>query len=180
MESNVFETNNSQSTNDKSLGMMYGLVTAIILIVLSLILHFSNLGYESWTQYAVMGVYIVAIILFCIAYSKQHNGNVTFGRVFGRAFRMIALVTIIMLAWSLISTFIFPDIKQKAIEIAREEMEKKNMDEDAIDKALEFTGKFFYMFMTMGVIFGYVFYGLLGALIGSLVAKKNKYPTNNF
>lgn len=174
---NLSDDTNLSAKRGNSLAMTYGLATAIILIVVGLLIHFLNLEGRSGLQYLSFLIYIAAIILFCIAYSKQQDGNVTFGNIFGKAFRMVALVTIIMIAWGFLSNYIFPDMKEHAIEAARKQMEGKGYDEDKIDDVLEMTKKSYFLFMIMGMIFGFVFSGVIGALIGSLVAKKNNNRT---
>jgi len=160
----------------RNLPMTYGLIVSIILIVVSLAIHFTSIAYESWVQYILALIHIVGIILMCVAYSNQQQGMVTFGKVFGKAFQMIALITVIMIAWGILSNYIFPEIREHAMEIARAEMERKDMDEEMIDNALNITQKFYALFMVAGTIFAFVFWGLLGALVGSLAAKKNKNP----
>jgi len=170
------EQNITPPQDTKNLSMTYGLVVSIILIVLSVVIHFTSIAYESWTQYIMILIHVVGIVLMCIAYGNQQQGMITFGKVFGKAFQMIALIAVIMIVWGILSNYIFPEIKEHAMEIARAEMERKNMDEEMIDNALNITQKFYTLFMIAGTIFSFVFWGLLGALVGSLLAKKNKNP----
>ena len=160
----------------RNLPMTYGLIVSIILIVVSLAIHFTSIAYESWVQYILALIHIVGIILMCVAYGNQQQGMVTFGKVFGKAFQMIALITVIMIAWGILSNYIFPEIKEHAMEVARAEMEKKGMEEDAIDTSMNFVKSAYFVLVIGGMIFLFVFWGLLGALVGSLLAKKNKNP----
>ncbi len=177
MEQTILENQTPQTPqNTRNLPMTYGLIVSIILIVVSLGFHFTSFAYDSWTQYISILIHIVGIILMCAAYGKQQQGQVTFGNVFGKAFRMIALITVIMIVWGLLSNYIFPEIREHAMELARMEMEKNNMEEDTMDKALSITEKFYSILLVAGTVFSFVFWGLLGALIGALITKKNKNP----
>ncbi len=174
MDNNNFS--NSQPTA-KNLAMTYGLGTGLVLIVLSLIVQFTKMNENTWVQYGILAVYIAAVIAFCIVYAKQQNGNVTYGSVFGKGFRMVALVAIIMLAWVLLSTYLFPEIKEQAIEKAREKMETDGMDEETMETALAFTKNSFTLLLVAGTIFSYVIVGLIASAIGAAFAKKNTNQT---
>ena len=72
------------------------------------------------------------------------NGNVTFGNVFAHGFKTTAAVTVIMVVYTIIAIkFIFPEIMEMAMTEGTEGMEEKNMSDDQIEQALNFTRKFF-------------------------------------
>ncbi len=152
-----------------------GLIISLILIVIGLVLYFTNqianksLGY---LQYAVL---IGGIIWACISYAKQMNGNVTFGNVFAHGFKTTAFIAALMAVYSFISVkFLFPDIIDKTLDIARAEMSSnKDLSEDQIGQALEMTRKFFVPFTIGFILIGFALMGALGSLIGAAVAKKN-------
>ena len=67
-----------------------------------------------------------------------------------------------------------PEMKEKALEMSRTELEKNpQMTEETIDKALEFTSKYFFLFGVVGSLFSYAFIGGIASLIGAGIAKKN-------
>ena len=71
----------------------------------------------------------------------------------------------------------FPDVKEKALEMARVEMEKGGrMSDDQIDQAIDMTRRFFYVF-TIGVLmFAYMIVGTIASLIGAAITKKDPRP----
>lgn len=150
-----------------------GLIIGLVMVAIGIIFQVLDI-YESWVQWVVMALYFGAIIWACISYSKDMDGNVTFGKVFGHGFKTAAVVTLIGIAAFIITYLIMPEIKDKALEKARENMaENPKMTEEMIDKAVEWTGKFFLLFGIVGALFGYAFMGLIASLIGGAVAKKN-------
>ena len=76
--------------------------------------------------------FLVGILLNGIAFSKANDGYVTFGSVFGSCFKMAMIVTLVMVVWGFLSTWLsFPEMKcrNSAKHAAREEMMKKqNID----------------------------------------------------
>ena len=79
-----------------------------------------------------------------------------------------------MVVYTIISIkFISPEIVNQAIEEARTQMESKNMTDDQIDTAINFTKKFFVPLTAGGVLLFFLLAGVISALIGAAVAKKN-------
>lgn len=157
----------------KQTHLMYGLVTAIVMVVLSTVLYVMNLSFKPGMQYVTYIPFLIGVILNAVAFSKANDANVTYGNVFGSGFKMSALVTIIILVWSFISMMIFPEMATKGMELARQSMMEKNMSEEQIDKAMTFMESHFKLFMVIGVVFWTILFGAIFSLIGAAVAKKN-------
>lgn len=150
-----------------------GLIIGLILVAIGILFQVFNI-YDRWIQWLVLALYCFAIIWACISFSSDMDGEVTFGKVFGHGFKTAAIVTLISIAAFIITYLIMPEVKDKALEIARAEMEKNpKMTEEMIDKALEMTKKFFLPFGIMGSLFSYALFGAIASLIGAAVAKKN-------
>jgi hypothetical protein len=88
-------------------------------------------------------------------------------------FKVSAVIAIILLVYSLLSVnVIFPEIKEKTIEMQLKQMEERGMTEDQIETAMNFTKKYFTAFMIFGVLIGTIIFGCIASLIGAAVAKK--------
>ncbi len=151
-----------------------GVIISLILIVFSLIIQFlhltKNKGFSS-IQFIIL---IGGLIWSAVSFSKQMNGNVTFGNLFTHAFKTAAAVTAIMVIYAIISIkFISPETVDVALNEARTGMEGKNMSDDQIDQALSFTRKFFIPLTAGGILLSFLIMGVIGALIGAAVSKKN-------
>ena len=102
------------------------LVISLGLFILGLIANFAGFEAETWYQFLPTILLVVAIIWACISYANQMDNAVSFGNVFGHGFKVTALVALISLVLALISIYvIFPDSKDKAIEMTRQKLEKK-------------------------------------------------------
>lgn len=151
-----------------------GVIIALILIVFSLIIQFLNLTKSKGFSSIQFIILVGGIIWSGIAFSKQMNGNVSFGDVFTHAFKTAAAVTALMVVYAIISIkFISPETMEMAMQEARTGMEGKNMSDDQIDQALSFTRKFFVPLTAGGVLLSFLIMGVIGAIISAAVSKKN-------
>jgi hypothetical protein len=155
-----------------------GLLVSLILIVLGVVAHFAGVESQGWYRWLPSIILVVAIIWACVFYSAQMNNQVTFGNLFLHGFKMSAVITVILILWTLLSvTLIFPEIKEKAMETARQQMEDTGKLTDAeIDQRLTFTRKFFTIIVIGTILFGTLIVGAIASLIGAAVAKKK--PVN--
>jgi len=154
-----------------------GLLIALVVIILGIIGYFTGLGFSTtWYNWVVNLVLLAAIIFACVHFANQKEGFVTFGNVFLHGFKISAVVTIIMLVYTLLAfTVLFPDMKEKIFEMQAAQMEKQGMDEDKIEQATSVMKNFFWP-LTIGVtIFGTLIWGAISSLIGAAVAKKKKF-----
>lgn len=150
----------------------YGLITALVMIVVGTALYFANLSFESWAQWVVYTPFLGGLILNAQAFSKANNSHITYGQAFSSCFKATAIITLIMLAWTILSSYLFPEMKERAFERAQLQMEKGGSSEEQIEMALSMTKKYFTLFLVMGVLFGYMFFGAIFSLIAAATAKR--------
>ena len=150
------------------------LITSLICIVINLVMYVSNQLTNKSLGYIQMVLVIGVIIWACINYAKQMNGQVTFGNVFAHGFKITAGIAALMSIYTIISVkFIYPEIIEMTIDVARAEMEKKgNVPTDQMDIGL-FLRKFFLPSAIAGSLFGTAIIGAIASLIGAGLAKKN-------
>ncbi|MCU0387206.1 MAG: DUF4199 domain-containing protein [Chitinophagaceae bacterium] len=157
-----------------------GLIISLVLIAISVILYVAVTDMKQQQQFGYFSylILIAGLIYTCLTYAKQENKNVTFGNVFSFGFKTTAVVTSIMVIFTILSlTVLFPEMKSKAMDVAREQMETNDQLSDAqIDQALEMTNKFFLPFAIGGSLIGYLIIGAIGSLIGAAAAPKNPNP----
>ncbi len=154
-----------------------GIVIGAVMVTLGFTFQMLDI-YDKWVQWLTMGIYFAALIWSCIFFSKQMNADVSFGQVFSHGFKTVAIVTLISIASFVITYFLFPEIKEKAMEMARQEMAKdERLTQEMIDQAISWTDKFYLVFGIIGSLFGFALTGAIASLIGAAVAKKN--PNQN-
>ena len=102
------------------------LITSLVCIVINLVMYVSNQLTNKSLGYIPMALVIGVIIWACINYAKQMNGQVTYGNVFAHGFKITAGIAALMSIYTIISVkFIYPEIIEMTIDVARAEMEKK-------------------------------------------------------
>lgn len=150
-----------------------GLIISMILIVIGLAIYFTgqvankSLGY---LQYLIL---FAGILWGCINYAKQLDGNVSFGNVFAHGFKITAVVTVILVLYTLLAlTVLFPEMKDKLIEQAELEMEKQSMSDSQREQAISMMKNYMMPFAIAGILFFFMVIGLIASLIGAAAAKK--------
>ena len=154
-----------------------GLIISLILIVISVVSFLTDQNDASWNKWASWIILIGGVVASCIIYSNQNNNNVTFGNVFGDGFKTGAVITCIMIIFTIVFILLKPEIKEMAMQKAEEEMRKqKNATDEDIDRGLSIVKNFFYVITIGAILIGDLILSLIGALVGAAVARKNPNP----
>jgi hypothetical protein len=154
-----------------------GIVISAILIVYSIVLTFLGLNANpalGWLTYLIL---LTGLIVFVNLYGNANNNQVSFGNLFAYGFKTTAAVTCIFILFLVIFNLIFPDLREKGFEIARQKMEERgNLTDEQIDQGLQIAKKFFWVGLIGGTLVVFAIVGALGSLIGAAVTKKK--PVN--
>ncbi len=151
-----------------------GLIISLILIITGIAVYLIDGMKHPDLNYIQYAIFLTGIIWACVSYSNQLNANVTFGNLFAHGFKTTAVITVIMLVYTLLAIkVIFPDMIDKSIEMTREKMEAEGKATDEqIQQGLTMMKDHFVMFAVVGVIIGFAIMGAVSSLIGAAVAKK--------
>jgi len=149
-----------------------GLLIGALLVIYSMVIKFLNLKDGAGTGLLQVAIIIGALAFFVNQYGKSKNFTETFGNLFAYGFKTTAVFTIISIAFSIIFFLVFPDMKEQSLELARQQMEEKNMPDDQIEKAIEITKKFFWVGVIGGSMLFLIIIGAIGSLIGAGITKK--------
>ena len=156
-----------------------GIVVSLILIVLNIVLYFTGAYLQKWTQYFGGAVMLGGIIWAIVNHGNEKEHDVTFGNLFGFGFKVTAVIICLTLLYTILAGFLFPDIKQKVMEMARQNaLSQPGVNEDQAEKGMEMFEKNYTLFMVIGLIFWDLIVGVIASLIGAAVGKKN--PKSEF
>ena len=156
-----------------------GLIIAALVILFAIITNFLGL-----TQQKSLGIiqYVIIIggLLFAVhQYGKAHNNTTGFGDLFAFGFKTTAVFTAIYIVFIVVFFLLFPDIKGKSLDMARQQMEKSgNLSDSDIDNGVAMARKFFWVGVIGGSVLVFVITGAIGSLLGAAVTKKR--PNNPF
>jgi Protein of unknown function (DUF4199) len=153
-----------------------GLIIAALLVVFSLIINFMGLTQQralGLLQYALI---IGGLIYFITQYGKANNYTLSFGNLFAYGFKATAVFTIINIVFLILFFLVFPEMKEKSMEIAREQMENNpNVSEEQIEQGIDIARRFFWVGLIGGTMFFMILVGAVGSLIGAAVTKKRPH-----
>lgn len=152
-----------------------GLLIALVLIVISLVTYFADLYMQTWAQYIGFVLLFGGILFAVLTHAKEVQHQTTFGKLFGFGFKVTAAVTVLMILFVVLQGFVFPDVKTRFMELARENALKSPQaagNEAAIEKNLAMVEENFTFFVILGLLFWYLVVGAVSSLIGAAVAKK--------
>ena len=164
-----------------------GIIIGAVMILLSCISIYittrgSNASASSAVQWLTYLIMIVGLIVFINLYGKAMDYRETFGNLFSYGFKTTAVLTLLIIAFVVLFNVIFPDFKEKGMEMARQRMEEQGkLSESQMDQAIQITRKYFWVFAIGGTILGNLIIGAIGSLIGAAVTKKRPYnPMDQF
>jgi len=157
--------------------LIAGLLIAAVLIVYSCILYFMGMeqaGMHRWLQLLII---LIGLIVFVNMYGNAKNNQVTFGNLFGYGFKTTAVLALIMILFTVIFLLLFPDVKEKGFETARQQLEESgNRTQSEIDEAMEIGRKMFWPITIGSILLIYAIIGVISSLIGAAITKKK--PVN--
>jgi hypothetical protein len=155
-----------------------GLIIGLLAIIIGIAGYLGGIDQQSWFKWISTIIICIGVIWACIYYAQQLDGRVTFGNVFAHGFKTSVVVALLVVVYFVLAvTVIFPEMKDKAMEAGRQQMESAGKySEEQINQGLEIAKKFFTIFGVAGILLGTLIAGAIAALIGAAVAKKK--PVN--
>lgn len=165
------ETTTNQPVSSRSVGVKYGLITALVSIIffLGLVLSGANAFDNKWNWIGMI-ISIVILVLAHKNFKESNDGFMSYGQGVGIAFWVALLSTVIagLFTW-LYANVIDPATMDSFYDLQREQMETQGMSDDQIDMAVTWTRNLFWpMYFFMGIFFGV----LIGLIVSIFTQKK--------
>jgi hypothetical protein len=164
-----------QQVTTRGVGMQYGVIVGIIMIIYGTLLQVTGLALEyqslSYINYIFLGV---VIYLAHKKFKEEGDGFMSYGQGLGIGFWISLIGGVISMVFSYIyMSFIDSTIMEQAMDKARYDMEEKGMSDAQIDQAMSITEKFMTpeMIFVMGIV-GTLIFGFILSLIVSAITKK--------
>lgn len=150
-----------------------GLIIAGILVVNSAVINFMGLAMQPGVGFLQPVVIVLGLIFFVRAWGKANDYRLSFGNLFAYGFKSTAVFTIITIIFTILFILIFPDLKEKSLDMARQQLEENpKISEEQIEQALEISRKFFWVAVVGGSMLSMIITGAIGSLIGAALTKK--------
>lgn len=159
----------------RSVGIKYGLISAVISVVFFLGLALSGLNaFDNTWSWIGLVISVVLVFLAHREYKGNGTGFMSYGQGVGIAF-WIALVSVAInfVIIYLYVSFIDLNAMELFYDAQAEKMARQGAAEAQIDMALSWTRKLFWpMYIFMGLFFGV----LVGVIVSIFTQKKNPEP----
>lgn len=154
-----------------------GLYTGIALSAVLAVIYVVKMQDAAWVRYIPVIIIAGGILGNAFTFSKANGGAVTFGQIFTSCFKATAILTIIVMTWALLSTYIFPELDIAYKDAMRRTIEgEKGISEVERSERLIGSLKYSRLMYASEMLFPCMFMGLLASLIGGFTAPKNKMP----
>jgi hypothetical protein len=164
-------------------GMSYGAIYGLGASVVTFLFYFLGADLQSKIPQLLGYIILITTIVYAIKNyrDKDLNGAISYGHALGTGV-LVGLFGGIITAFFtvLLFTFIDPELIEKIISKATEQMTEKGMTEEQMDMGIRMTRKF----MTPGFLFifamiGSAFMSLIFSLIIAAIMKKDPNPFRN-
>jgi hypothetical protein len=171
-----------KSTSIWKSGLMLGVYLSIVIILYSVILYVSGLGFNQVAGYVSIAILIIGIIIIQLNYKKQQGGILTYGQGVGIVvIAMLAVGVISMIYTYLLYAIIDPDYYQQYLLFVDEQTTSKLLERGMSEDQIQATRDIQRRFQTPAILAGgallnSVIIGLIVSLISSIFIKKN--PTD--
>ncbi|WP_335964492.1 DUF4199 domain-containing protein [Galbibacter sp. PAP.153] len=168
---------NTQPTTGK-FALKYGIITSVIGIAFSLMLHFMDMQYSQSTGVQIVSTLILVslVIVAIYQFKKANDGYLELGQALKVGMGVAAIAAVITVIYLVLYiNFIEVDYHDKLAEITRAKMIEANPDlsTQQQDQAIEMQRKFFWVTYPIILIFN-IFIGFVVSLITGLIMKKTK------
>ncbi|WP_347156379.1 DUF4199 domain-containing protein [Pontibacter chitinilyticus] len=160
-----------------SVGLKYGLITALVGIVYSLILNVLDQSANGWLNWVIYLILLGGLILAMREFKARDYGYMSYGQGLGIGSLLSAIFGLLTGIFSWIySTYIDPQFMAKLQEVQRTKMLEKGLSDEQIDAAMGMAAKFqnpvtlIFGSMAVFLIIGFIMSLIVAAII------KNKRP----
>jgi len=156
-----------------------GITTGLILIIYALILYLLNVTTSKPLGYLSLLISGVLIFIFSKIYrDKELKGYISYGEALGFGV-LVGLISSVLLGIFVFIEYKFldPGLIDKLMDIAREKMLGKGIDQEQLEKALSISKWFMTpVVLAISTILFNTFVSFILSLITSAIVKKEKNP----
>ena len=169
------QANTGTSVTPRSIGMKWGLISALISIAFFLTLAMTGLNaFDNKWNWIGLLITTVLVILAHKNFKDSGNGFMSYGQGVGIAFWMTLVNVIINFAITyLYIAFVDPAAMDLFYDTQAQQMAQKGLPDDQIEMALGWTRTLFWpIYLFFGLFFGV----LIGVIVSIFTQKKNPEP----
>lgn len=166
----------NEQPSSARLALKWGGILGLVLILITLIMYITSPagspGFSALTLIAMVAFLSLALL----EYRRTNEGFITYGEGMSIGALLSAVAGLLSSAFiTFYNVVIDPTIQQRATELAREEMEKRNISDEQIDQSMEMMQKFQSPgILFVAQVFGTIIMGVLLTLIVAAIVRRNR------
>jgi len=167
------ENTSTAAVSPSSVGIRYGILAGLVMIIISFILNISELD-QSPARWLTSVILVAAIVLAQLFFKQQNGGFLNYGQGLGIGSVVAAVAGVLSALYSYIHVnFIDPDFAGRILEKTRADMEAKGtLSDEQIEQGLVWTAKFLNgPLLIITVVVFTLLIGFLASLIISAIIK---------
>ncbi len=168
-----------QNVNPWKANITNGVIFALIGIVYTLVIYFFDLTFNKVQGWVFMLIQIVILYFLLKSYRDNYRyGNISYSQALGAGMIIFVYYAIIIAVFSyILYAWIDPDLIDKQLAFAEEQMLEKRVPAEAVDAGMKVQAKLLKppIIALMG-IFGAMIQGLVMSLIVAAFVKKEGNP----
>jgi hypothetical protein len=168
-----------QNVNPWKANITNGVIFALIGIVYTLVIYFFDLTFNKVQGWVFMLIQIVILYFLLKSYRDNYRyGNISYSQALGAGMIIFVYYAIIIAIFSyILYAWIDPDLVDKQLAFAEEQMLEKGVPAEAVDAGMKVQAKLLKppIIALMG-IFGAMIQGLIMSLIVAAFVKKEGNP----
>ncbi|MEM7101962.1 MAG: DUF4199 domain-containing protein [Bacteroidota bacterium] len=157
----------------------YALIGSLLLIIAGMALYMMGVMNNTVSNVINLVVMSIAIVLGLRTYRDETlGGSLTFGQGFGTGMLISLIMGVLMAIWTYVfMAFVAPDFIEKILDMSRESMIDRGMDDDTIEQAMKQTAAFMTpAMMSVFAVVGTLLFGLVISLISAAIIQKKPDP----
>ncbi|MEP7111263.1 MAG: DUF4199 domain-containing protein [Ferruginibacter sp.] len=145
-----------------------GLVTGIVMILVSIIIYYIKGNFENRLQYITYSIYVAGILWTLLEFHKVKDHSNKFGVYFSQGFKCFVVVTLLMVIFTAVFLWMQPQLKDEMAVIYKTDLVKNgNYTMPEIEDRVKNAKKSFFPSLVMGAVFGYL---VIGAMVTAIAA----------
>jgi uncharacterized membrane protein len=154
--------------------LVKGIITGVLLVAFTLTLFYTNAAESNW-KYLIYVLYALGIVWSLVGYSHSAAFTGRFADLFGQGFRCFIIVTLIMVAFTIIFNKQHPEFAEEAAQYFRKDpVATKSKTPAEIEKMAEEIKKQYPTSIVSLTIFGYLITGAIFTAAGSALLMRRK------
>lgn len=152
-----------------------GLITGVLMIILSLVFFYSKQAADSPMQFAIYFVYALGVIWALADFSKKADTTAKFGEYFLQGFKCFIVVTLLMVLFTLAFNKLHPEFKDQMAENYKKDLLKQgNKTPPEIEDTIKQAKDYYIVMLVSGAIFVYLVVGVIVTVITSFILRSRK------